>query len=107
MAQIVWRKSATILLEAHFDYALKEFGQKCVSNWYHDILKVETRLKLQPLSYPKIEILQNRGKDYRGATIMSNFLLIYFYDSSQNIVYIDTIWDMRMNPNKLRYIEIK
>ncbi len=104
MAQIVWRKSAISLLEAHLDYALQEFGQKCVANWYHEILKIETRLKLQPLSYPKVELLQNRGKDYRGATIMSNFQLIHFYDSSKDVVYIDTIWDMRMNPDKLSKI---
>ncbi len=32
MAKIVWDDLATRQLEAHLDYALEEFGQKCVRN---------------------------------------------------------------------------
>ena len=60
MAKIIWDGLATRQLEAHLDYALEEFGQKCVRNWYRDILRIESRLTLQPLSYPKISVLKHR-----------------------------------------------
>lgn len=101
MAKIVWNELAASQLETHLDYALEEFGQKCVRNWYSDILKIESRLTLHPLSYPKVSALGHRKKDYRGAIIMKSFQLIHFYDSDADTVYIDTIWDMRMNPMKL------
>lgn len=88
-------------LEVHLDYALGEFGQKCVRNWYRDILRIESRLTLHPLSYTKVSALEHRGKDYRGATIMKSFQLIHYYAPDIDTVYIDAIWDMRMNPTKL------
>lgn len=102
MAKIVWNDSATLKLERQLDYALNEFGRKCVAHWYRDILRIESRLSIQPLSYPKISLLSNRDKEYRGATIMENFQLVHYYDAENDIVYIDTIWDMRMNPKKLQ-----
>lgn len=101
MAKIVWNDLAARQLEAHIDYAVEEFGQKCVSNWYRDILRIESRLTLQPLSYPKVSTLSHREKDYRGATIMKSFQLIHYYAPDIDIVYIDAIWDMRMNPVRL------
>lgn len=70
MAKIVWNELAANQLEIHLDYALEEFGQKCIRNWYRDILKIESRLTLQPLSYPKVSALGHRDKEYRGATVM-------------------------------------
>ena len=101
MAKIVWDELASRQLEAHLDYALEEFGQKCVRNWYRDILRIESRLTLQPLSYPKISALDHREKDYRGATIMNNFQLVHYYDVDANTVYIYAIVDIRMNPVRL------
>lgn len=101
MAKIVWNELAASQLETHLDYALEEFGQKCVRNWYRDILKIESRLTLQPLSYPKVSALEHRDKEYQGATIMKSFQLIHYYDHDADTVYIDTIWDMSMNPKKL------
>jgi hypothetical protein len=45
--------------------------------------------------------LEHREKDYRGATIMKSFQLIHYYAFDIDTVYIDAIWDMRMNPVKL------
>ena len=101
MAKIIWNELASRQLEEHLDYALEEFGQKCVRNWYRDILRIESRLTLHPLSYPKVSVLEHREKDYRGAIIMNNFQLIHYYDANADIVYIDVIWDIRMNPIRL------
>lgn len=102
MAKIMWNGLASRQLEVHLDYALEEFGQKCVRNWYRDILSIESRLKLHPLSFPKVSLLEHRDKEYRGATIMRNFQLIHYYDAENDTVYIDAVWDMRMNPTRLK-----
>lgn len=101
MAKIVWNELASRQLESHLDYALEEFGQKCVRNWYRDFLRIESRMTLQPLSYPKVPFLEHREKSYRGATVMTNFQLIHYYDEDADTVFIDAIWDMRMHPVKL------
>ena len=33
---------------------------------------------------------------------MRNFQLIHYYDAGNDTVYIDAVWDMRMNPNRLK-----
>ena len=101
MAKIIWNVLAANQLEAHLDYAVNEFGQKCVRNWYRDILRIESRLTLQPMSYPPVSALGHRAKDYRAAMIMKSFQLIHYYVPDIDTFYIDAIWDMRMNPIKL------
>lgn len=102
MAKVVWREKASLQLEAHLDYALNEFGQKAVSHWYRDIQHIETRMAMHPESYTPEPQLAHRKKVYRGATIMKNFKLIHYYDTDSDTVYIDCVWDMRMNPVKLK-----
>ncbi|MBR1932066.1 MAG: type II toxin-antitoxin system RelE/ParE family toxin [Prevotella sp.] len=101
MAQVIWSDRAARQLEAHIDYALMEFGRKAVNNWYKDIKRIEARLALQPQSYTIEQLLAERDKVYRGATLMKNFKLIHYYDETAEVVYIDAIWDMRMHPSKL------
>lgn len=102
MAQIIWNESASLLLEAHLDYAVEEFGRKAVNNWYTDIRRIESRLSRFPKSFTPEPLLEGRGKEYRGAILMKNFKLIHYYDEEADIVYIDAIWDMRMSPGNLK-----
>ena len=39
-------------------------------------------------------------RKYRGAIIMKNFKIIYFYDEDSNLVRIVDLWDLRQNPRK-------
>lgn len=107
MAKVVWREKASLLLEAHLDYALAEFGRKAVSNWYRDIQHIETRMAMHPESFTPEPLLAHRGKAYRGAIIMKNFKLIHYYDKGNDTVYIDYIWDMRMRPAKLKKMKFE
>lgn len=102
MAKIIWKDSATLSLERHIDYALSEFGRKAVKNWYKYILRIEGRMSIQPESFPLEPLLADRKRRYRSAILMKNFKLIFFYDENADTVYIDTIWDMRMHPDKLK-----
>ena len=40
-------------------------------------------------------------RKYRGAIIMKNFKIIYFYDEDSNLVRSVDLWDLRQNPRKL------
>ncbi|MBQ8705296.1 MAG: type II toxin-antitoxin system RelE/ParE family toxin [Paludibacteraceae bacterium] len=102
MAQIIWKDDASHLLEAHIDYAMAEFGHKAVKNWYSSIRSIESRLAQYPESYTIETLLLGKKHQYRSAIFMHNFKLIYYYELSEDTVYIDIIWDMRMNPASLQ-----
>ena len=38
-------------------------------------------------------------RKYRGAIIMKNFKIIYFYNEEKDILWLD-LWDMRQDPRK-------
>ena len=38
---------------------------------------------------------------YRGAIIMKNFKIIYFYNEEKDILWLVDFWDMRQDPRKL------
>ncbi len=52
-----------------------------------------------PESYPFVPELQ-KWRKYRGAIIMKNFKIIYFYNEEKDILWLD-LWDMRQDPRKL------
>ena len=81
-------------------YALSEFGRKTVKNWNAEYEKIRHRLEMMPTGYPFVPELQKWQK-YRGAIIMKNFKIIYFYDEDSNLVRIVDFWDLRQNPRKL------
>jgi len=102
MAKIIWRDEASRLLEQHIEYAMSEFGRKTVKKWYGEIKRIESRLSSHPESFTKEPILYDMNKEYRGAILMKNFKLVHYYEKMEDTVYIVTIWDMRMNPTKLK-----
>ena len=40
--------------------------------------------------------------NYERRKELSMAKIVHYYDAENDIVYIDTIWDMRMNPKKLQ-----
>lgn len=51
-------------------------------------------------SYPFVPELQ-KWRKYRGAIIMKNFKIIYFYNEEKDILWLVDLWDLRQNPRKL------
>lgn len=82
-------------------FALEEFGMKTVRKWQIEINRIKHRLELMPESYSFVPELL-RWRKYRGAIIMKNFKVIYFYEEETDAVRIVDLWDMRQNPEKLR-----
>lgn len=82
-------------------YALCEFGRKAATRWRTQYKNIRHQLMLMPEGYSLVPELQRRRK-YRGAIIMKNFKIIYFYNEQKDILWLVDLWDMRQNPEKLR-----
>ena len=81
------------------DYALLEFVRKTAKKWIDSLIGITHQLRLMPERYPFMPELQ-KWRKYRGAIIMKNFKIIYFYNEEQDILWLD-LWDMRPDPRKL------
>lgn len=93
------------LFETEFDkcvdYALTEFGRKTARRWVESLKAIKHRMEMMPESYSFVPELL-KWRKYRGATIMKNFKVIYFYDEVKDEVRIIDLWDLRQDPRKLR-----
>ena len=84
MAQIIWKPRAIRQLNAIIDYSVPEFGMVAFK-----------RMTIEPL-------LKNDKVVFRYCTLRKRHKLIYHYSAVKDTVYIDDIWDMKMNPKTLR-----
>ena len=82
------------------DYALLEFGRKTARKWIDSLIGIKHQLRLMPERYPFVPELQ-KWRKYRGAIIMENFKIIYFYNEEKNIIWLVDLWYMRQDPSKL------
>ena len=64
------------------------------------LIGMKHQLRLMPESYPFVPELQ-KWRKYRGAIIMKNFKIIYFYNEEKDILWLVDLWDLRQNPRKL------
>ena len=54
-----------------------------------------------PKRYPIVAHFRNETMEFRGAIIMKNFKIIYFYNEEKDILWLVDLWDLRQNPRKL------
>ena len=54
-----------------------------------------------PKRYPIVAHFRNETMEFRGAIIMKNFKIIYFYNEEKNIIWLVDLWDLRQDPRKL------
>lgn len=102
MVQIIWSKEALFQLKRHLEYSYIEFGNKTMNKFIKEVEGFEKRLQIFPESYKPVPELSDLSNFYRGCTVMKNFLLIHYYDQVSDTVYVDYIWDMRCDPNRLK-----
>ncbi len=101
MVQIIWSEEALLQLKNHLEYSYSEFGLKTMNKFIGQVEAFEERLRLFPESYRPVPEISDLPQLYRGCTVMKHFQLIHYYDESRNVIYVDYIWDMRRNPNRL------
>lgn len=89
-------------LEAAIIYAHNEFGTTTAKRWYKEYTNIRKRLEKFPTSYSPVVELSSYHPDVRGAIIMRNFKILYWYDPKTDTVFLTDLWDMRKHPNKLK-----
>ena len=102
MAQIIWKPRAIRQLNAIIDYSVPEFGMVVFKRIDKRIREIEKRLVMFPESSAKEPLLKNDKVIFRYCTLRKRHKLIYHYSEARDTVYIDDIWDVRMNPKTLR-----
>ena len=63
-------------------FCIRRVWKKTVGRWQEQISRIMHRLKMMPESYPFVPELQ-KWRKYRGAIIMKNFKIIYFYNEKK------------------------
>ena len=64
------------------------------------MIAIKHQLRLMPERYSFVPELQ-KWRKYRGAIIMENFKIIYFYNEEKDILWLVDLWDLRQDPRKL------
>ena len=54
-----------------------------------------------PKRYSIVAHFRNETMEFRGAIIMKNFKIIYFYNEEKDIIWLVDLWDLRQDPRKL------
>lgn len=102
MAVIEWTPSAWQTYNDYLENARIEYGRKTALHWEGYMLHIYERLKLYPMSYTPEALLSDKKILYRSCLMMHRrFKLIYYYDESEDTVYLVDIWDTKMNPKAL------
>lgn len=102
MAQIIWKPRAIRQLNAIIEYSVPEFGMVAFKRMDKRIQEIEKRLEIFPASFAKEPLLKNDKVTFRYCILRKRHKLIYHYSEARDIVYIDDIWDVRMNPKTLK-----
>ena len=88
-------------IKKSIEYALQEFGLKTARKWQTQYKEFKRSLEFMPKRYPIVAHFRNETMEFRGAIIMKNFKIIYFYNEEKNILWLVDLWDMRQDPRKL------
>lgn len=83
------------------EYALQEFGVKTARKWQTQYKEIKRLLEFMPKRYPIVAHFRNETMEFRGAIIMENFKIIYFYNEEKDIIWLVNLWYMRQDPRKL------
>lgn len=102
MAQIIWKPRAIRQLNAIIDYSVPEFGMVAFNRLDERIQEIEHRLKMFPESFTPEPLLKNDKIMFRFCLLRKRHKIIYHYAAEKDVVYIDDIWDVRMNPKTLK-----
>ena len=101
MASVIVRNKAKNRLAKILEQSFFDYGQTTMLRFLSELEQIEKRLSEHPLSYPPEPLLKGMKREYRGCILKKNFKLIYYYRPCRQEVVISTIWDMRMNPERL------
>lgn len=98
--QVIWSAEALVDLEVIYDF-LSEKSQPAAQRVIEGLLSRTKQLENFPESGALHESMKDTHKQYRYL-VEGNYKMIYSYQSGNNVVYIEVIFDTRYNPDKLK-----
>jgi len=99
-AQVIWTDEALNDLETIYDF-LAEKSQPAAQRIIDNILNRSKQLESFPESGTKQEVIKASENEYRYL-VEGDYKVIYTYQQEIKAVHIATIFDTRLNPEKLK-----
>ena len=99
-AQVIWSTEALVDLEIIFDF-LAENSTQSAKRITENILARIKQIENFPESGASQETLKKTDRDYRYL-VEGNYKIIYSYHNDRQVAYIETVFDTRYNPEKLK-----
>ena len=97
--KISWSPEADETFSQNIDYLFKEWSEKEVEKFINQTQQVIHRIQIFPESYP--EGIKNNK--YRKARLNKYTIMFYRYYKSKGAIVIITFWNVKQDPNKLKY----
>lgn len=99
-AQVIWSTEALVDLETIY-YFLAEKSEQAAQRITENILARIEQIETFPESGAIQETLKSTGIEYRYL-VEGSYKIIYSYHAERQVSYIETVFDTRYNPEKLR-----
>lgn len=101
MATVIWTNSADTIRRKFYIDGMMEFGLTTAKKTARKIEEITDDLAKWPeMGFPE-PLLKGAAYFYRARHINKRYKLIYRYDETKDIVYIEDIWDSRRSPQNL------
>ena len=80
---------------------MQEFGTSVAKKTAQTIQEIEDDLSRWPTAGFPEPLLKGSSQLYRARHINKRFKMIYRYEETKDLVYIEDIWDTRRHPDNL------
>ena len=97
--EISWTDEAIETFNKKYWVSARWVVRKEVAKFIQQTLHILERLKKFPLSYPA----GLKNKKYRRARLNKYIALFYRYYKSKDEIVLITFWNVKQDPNKLKY----
>ncbi len=101
MVQVIWQSQARKKLQRTLEFSYAEYGKTTMNRFIAELELIDERLRKFPVSYPPVALLRDKKRRYRGAVVMDNFMIVYYYVYSSKKIRVVDFWDVRKNPQTL------
>ena len=99
MRKVVLTHFALHTLNAIYDYYKTNVSVKIANKIKAEIINSIKSLKKETVDWQEDEFLIYLNKNHKRL-VTGNYKIIYYFDSSENIIYVTDIFDSRQDPQK-------
>ena len=99
---VIWTDDATEMAESFLEVSKYVYGETAYQKNLNRIRQITNRLERMPRTGAIEEALADEEGEYRFFLINSRYKLVYRI-LTEDTVAVFAVWDMKMNPDKLRY----